>query len=86
MFWTLNNNPLPISKGIHIMDVGGRTSLLTINPVRNYHKGVYRCMASNSVGIDESATQITINGTWKHHVEFDNSSGVEHIDMGMAES
>lgn len=63
ILWKLNHETLMSSNEVNILDVGGRTSILTINPVRSYHQGTYSCFVFNAIGSSEVQTTIEVTGT-----------------------
>lgn len=48
--WIFNDQPLVVSDSVQILNIGGRTSLLTISPIHGYHQGNFTCIATNSAG------------------------------------
>ncbi|KAK7068699.1 hypothetical protein SK128_024055 [Halocaridina rubra] len=60
--WTFNEMSLLASDSVEILNVGGRTSLLTINPVRGHHQGNFSCIATNAAGSTRMGASIIVNG------------------------
>lgn len=60
--WIFNAQPLVTSDSAEILNVGGRTSLLTINPIHGYHQGNFSCIASNLAGTDRVDADLIVNG------------------------
>ena len=59
--WLYNGHILNSNDEIQI-DLTGRSSILTIDPVKFRHQGSYTCMASNSAGQDEKSDSLAVNG------------------------
>lgn len=61
--WTLNGEPLTDSRaGVQILNVGSKTSLLTLNNVNHRSDGEYRCWASNPAGAVSFPANLTVLG------------------------
>ena len=60
--WIFNGQPLVNSEGVQILKVG-RTSILTIDPVRGENQGNYTCTASNPAGQMSVHTSLIVHGT-----------------------
>lgn len=60
--WKLDYETLVSNGEVDILNVGGRTSILTINSIRSHHQGTYTCLALNAVGEAEVSTEIKVNG------------------------
>lgn len=63
MTWIFNGIVLLSGDGIKIDQIG-RSSILTLDPVRGFHQGSYTCSASNLVGQEQVSTKLIVNGTW----------------------
>ena len=61
--WLFDGHLLTSSQDVEIVSVGGRTSLLTLDPVRGHHQGNYTCRASNGAGSSDVSSAILVNGT-----------------------
>lgn len=61
--WVFDDVSLIQSDSIHVIDVGGRTSILTLDPVQAHHQGTYSCSATNAAGRAEVAADLIVNGT-----------------------
>ncbi|XP_047735804.1 Down syndrome cell adhesion molecule-like [Hyalella azteca] len=59
--WLFNGRPLHSTDDVQIDKVGGRTSILTIDPVRGHHQGNYTCVASNHAGQMAVDTTMVVN-------------------------
>lgn len=60
--WIFNGVTLESSSEIQI-DYIGRSSILTLDPVRGVHQGTYTCVASNPAGEEQMSANLTVNGT-----------------------
>lgn len=63
--WTLNASPIPTNNklGITIVKLSAKTSVLNIASLDAYHRGIFKCVAENSAGIVEYASELHVNGT-----------------------
>lgn len=61
--WMFDGVSLTQADNIHVIDVGGRTSILTLDPVRAHHQGTYSCSATNGAGSAEVEADLNVNGT-----------------------
>lgn len=61
--WMFDGVSLTQTDGIHVIDVGGRTSILTLDPVRTHHQGTYVCSATNAAGSAKVEADLNVNGT-----------------------
>lgn len=61
--WTLDGIPLDNSRpGVNLVNVGSKTSLLTMSNVNHYSDGEYRCVARNPAGISSYSANLTVYG------------------------
>ena len=61
--WTLNGQPLSNSRpGVNLVNVGSKTSLLTLNNVNHHSDGEYRCLARNPAGVVAFSANLTVYG------------------------
>lgn len=61
--WTLNGEPLTDSRsGVQILNVGSKTSLLTLANVNHQSDGEYRCWAKNPAGSASLPASLTVYG------------------------
>lgn len=62
--WTLNGSPIPTNNdiGITVVKLSAKTSVLNIASLDGYHRGVFKCIAENSAGVDEYASELQVNG------------------------
>ena len=61
--WHLNGLQVFSSDFIRIDYVGGRSSILTLDPVRETHQGEYTCVVTNPVGEAYSSIKLKVNGS-----------------------
>lgn len=60
--WIFNSKLLKASDSVEVLNIGERTSLLTINPVRGHHQGNFTCLATNAAGVAQMGATIIVNG------------------------
>lgn len=61
--WSLNGQPLVNSEnGVTIFRMSPRLSSLSIDNVKDIHRGVFKCTASNAAGTTDYATELIVNG------------------------
>lgn len=65
--WVFNGIVLQSGDGIR-MDFIGKSSILTIDPVRGMHQGNYTCIASNPAGEEQVSATLVVNGTVVHSI------------------
>lgn len=65
--WIFNSKLLEASDSVEVLNIGGRTSLLTINPVHGHHQGNFTCLATNAAGVAQMGATIIVNGIIKTH-------------------
>lgn len=63
--WVFNDIILQSGDGIRL-DNFGKSSILTLDPVRGVHKGNYTCIASNRAGEEQVSARLIVNGTVVH--------------------
>lgn len=61
--WLRDHHYLTANDDVQIDNVGGRTSILTLDPVRNHHQGNYTCLVTNAAGLAESSAVLLVNGS-----------------------
>lgn len=59
--WVFNDIVLQSGNGIRLDDFG-KSSILTLDPVRGIHKGIYTCIASNQAGEEQVSARLVVNG------------------------
>ena len=59
--WLYNGKIINTNEDIQI-DLTGRSSILTIDPVKFRHQGAYTCVATNMAGQDEYSSDLAVNG------------------------
>lgn len=63
MKWTLNNQPIVNEEnGISINRISSKLSSLSIESINYKHRGVFKCIASNSAGTAEHYAELKVNG------------------------
>ena len=60
--WSLHGDIVHTEPGLTTNQMGGRTSILTINSVGYRHSGQYTCTVSNTAGQTSESTQLKVNG------------------------
>lgn len=65
--WVFNDIVLQSGDGIQL-DYIGKSSILTLDPVRGIHKGIYTCIASNRAGEEQVSATLVVNGIVVHSV------------------
>ena len=61
--WTLNGMPLTSGhNGVQLVNVGSKTSLLTLTNVNHNSDGEYRCLAHNPAGVASYSANLTVYG------------------------
>lgn len=59
-----NDSPITtIENGIHVVMTSPRIAQLTIEAVSAYHRGWFKCIASNAAGSAEHSAELRVNGT-----------------------
>lgn len=63
VWWTLNGQLLDNSRpGVNLVNVGSKTSLLTMSNVNHHSDGEYRCLAKNPAGMSFYSANLTVYG------------------------
>ena len=62
--WSLNGEPLTSNnrQGVSVVNVGSKTSLLTLTNVNHHSDGEYRCSARNPAGLVSFSANLTVYG------------------------
>ena len=60
--WQFNGSALYADSDGVAIDTVGRSSILTLDPVKARHQGKYACVATNAAGSDTSIALLTVNG------------------------
>lgn len=63
--WKFDGVDLTRTDDTQVFNVGSTTSILTLDPVRAHHQGIYSCSAINAAGMAEVEAQLIVNGTEK---------------------
>lgn len=67
--WVFNGIVLQSGDGLRV-DYIGKSSILTIDPVRGVHQGIYICIASNPAGEEQVSATLVVNGTVVHLIYY----------------
>ncbi|XP_032572883.1 Down syndrome cell adhesion molecule-like protein Dscam2 isoform X14 [Drosophila sechellia] len=60
--WSLNSAPIVNGEnGFTLMRLNKRTSLLNIDSLNAFHRGVYKCIATNPAGTSEYVAELQVN-------------------------
>ncbi|XP_050693602.1 cell adhesion molecule Dscam2-like isoform X49 [Eriocheir sinensis] len=59
--WMFDGVSVTQTDSVHVIDVGGRTSILTLDPVQAHHQGTYSCSATNAAGKAEVEADLIVN-------------------------
>ena len=62
IIWKLDSEALTTSSDVNIMNIGKRTSILTITSLKAKHQGIYTCLAVNAVGSSEESAKLIVHG------------------------
>jgi len=61
--WSLNSSPIINGEnGFTLVRLNKRTSSLNIDSLNAYHRGVYKCIATNEAGTSEYVAELQVNG------------------------
>ena len=60
--WSLHGDIVHTEPGLTTNQIGGRTSILTINSIGHRHSGQYTCTVGNLAGQTSESTQLKVNG------------------------
>lgn len=61
--WFLNSEPIVDGQnGFSLGRWNDRTSLLNIDSLNAFHRGIYKCTASNAAGSSEYVAELQVNG------------------------
>lgn len=66
--WTLNSSPITSNNdiGITVIKLSSKTSVLNIGSLDEHHRGVFKCIAENSAGVVDYASELHVNGSYQH--------------------
>jgi len=66
---SLNSAPIINGEnGFTLMRLNKRTSLLNIDSLNAFHRGVYKCIATNEAGTSEYVAELQVNGLSLHKI------------------
>lgn len=60
--WLKNDQVIVPDDNMQIQNMADDSSFLTIRSTRSDHSGVYKCIATNSVGSDHNEVQVVVKG------------------------
>ena len=60
--WSLHGDIVHTEPGLSTNQIGGRTSMLSINSIGHRHSGKYTCTVSNEAGQVSESTELRVNG------------------------
>ena len=60
--WSLHGDTVHTEPGLTTNQIGGRTSILTIDSIGHRHSGKYTCTVGNQAGQTSESTQLKVNG------------------------
>ncbi len=60
--WSMHGDIVHTEPGLSTNQIGGRTSMLSINSIGHRHSGKYTCTVSNSAGQASESTELKVNG------------------------
>lgn len=67
--WSLNNQLIyNTNNGISINKYSSRLSSLSIESINDRHRGIFKCIVSNSAGVDELSAELKVNGKFFYRV------------------
>uniref|UniRef100_A0A6P4EDG1 Down syndrome cell adhesion molecule-like protein Dscam2 isoform X28 n=1 Tax=Drosophila rhopaloa TaxID=1041015 RepID=A0A6P4EDG1_DRORH len=67
--WSLNSAPIINGEnGFTLVRLNKRTSSLNIDSLNAFHRGVYKCIATNEAGTSEYVAELQVNGLSQHEI------------------
>lgn len=63
IFWKFNDHIIEGNNELQISKMGSRSSVLTIESIRDYHAGNYSCFGKNAAGIANHSVALMIDGS-----------------------
>lgn len=63
MFWKLNDHIVESNNEVLISKMGSRSSVLTIESIRDYHAGNITCVGKNTAGVTNYTVALVVNGS-----------------------
>lgn len=64
--WMFDGMELSQTDDTQVLNVGGKTSILTLDPVRAHHQGTFSCRATNAAGMTQVEAKLIVNGIASH--------------------
>lgn len=63
IFWKFNDRIIEGNNELLISKMGSRSSVLTIETIRDYHAGNYSCIGRNAAGMANHTVALVVNGS-----------------------
>lgn len=63
IYWKFDNKIIETNGDITISKMGTRSSVLTIESVRDIHAGNYTCFGKNFAGVSNHSVQLIVDGS-----------------------
>lgn len=63
IYWKFNEHIIESTNELQIAKMGSRSSVLTIESIRDYHAGNYSCFGKNTAGIANHTVALVVNGS-----------------------
>lgn len=61
--WKFNDRFIETDSEVMISKMGSRSSVLTIESIRDYHAGNYTCFGKNAAGMANHSVALVVNGS-----------------------
>lgn len=69
--WSLNGELIVNGEnGLTVVRMSPRLSSLSIESINGKHRGIFKCMASNTAGSTEQSTELQVNGVTLKWIQF----------------
>lgn len=66
--WSLNSAPIVNGENdFNVLRLNKRTSSLNIDSLTAFHRGSYKCIATNKAGSSEYTAELQVNGWWNFY-------------------
>lgn len=63
IYWKFNDHIVESNNELLISNMGSRSSVLTIESIRDYHAGNYSCFGKNAAGMANHSVALVVNGS-----------------------
>lgn len=63
IYWKFNDHIIESNNELLISNMGSRSSVLTIESIRDYHAGNYSCFGKNVAGMANHTVALVVNGS-----------------------